>query len=353
MENRDRLYLNVIKGIAVFLMLWGHCIQYCTMDSFWCFLDPVYEAIYSFHMPLFMVVSGYLYYFSFRKRDLKTLLIHRVQGMLQPIVFCTILFNLLMAVMDYFLSVRTDVTGGNLLSGVLNLFWFLWCVLGSSVAVGIACKITQNGFLQLILLAAGGFLVALFPDKDFQLFMYPFFVTGFLWAKYKTALMKMFGKLKYLALLIYPVMLPFYELKHYIYITPMYSEEYGLAGSLQIALFRFGIGLAGSAFVLVLGELLFRLPAFRDRTPKLLTAVSKMGENSLQIYCLSAPLLSGYLPVVYKKLMEPFGYNVMAANRAVYDLIFTPALSAAYAAGLLVFVWILKKLKLHALFFGR
>lgn len=63
MENRERLFWNTVKGVAVFLMLWGHCIQYCAMDSFDCFGNVVYKAIYSFHMPLFMLISGYLYFF--------------------------------------------------------------------------------------------------------------------------------------------------------------------------------------------------------------------------------------------------------------------------------------------------
>lgn len=353
MENRERLFLNTVKGIAIFLMLWGHCIQYCAMGSFNCFDNVVYETIYTFHMPLFMLVSGYLFFFSFQKRDLKTLLIHRTQGMLQPIVFGTVLFNLLIAVMYQALSTPVDLTDGYLFSGVWTLFWFLWCVLASGVAVSIACKITDNGWLQGILLALGAFLVALFPGMDFQLFMYPFFLAGFFWAKHRNALARVFGKWKYAALLIYPVMLPFYNWRHYIYITPMYSEGYGLLGSLKIDVFRFLIGLAGSVFVMVLTDILFRGTVEKGRIPKLVAAVSKMGENSLQIYCLSAPLLTGYLPVVYQKLMEPFGYNIIAENWVVYNLIFTPLLAALYAGGLYFIVLIMRKLRIHALIFGR
>lgn len=273
--------------------------------------------------------------------------------MLQPIIFGTILCNLLVAVMQYFLSVEVDITDGYLLSGTWTLLWFLWCVLASSVAVGIACKITDNGLLQSVLLIAGAALVSLFPGKDLQLFMYPFFLAGFFWAKYQSRLMKLFGKLKYLALLVYPILLPFYNGRHYIYLTPIYSTEYGLLGSLKINAFRFLIGLAGSAFVMVLTDILFRLTVEKGKVPKTMAAAAKLGENSLQIYCLSAPLLSCYLPVVYEKLMEPFGYNLMAENMTIYNLVFTPLLTAAYSAGLYLAVQIMKKLKVHSLIFGR
>lgn len=79
-------YLSIVKGVAIFLMLWGHCIQCCTNERFDFFEDNVFKFIYSFHMPLFMLVSGYLFYFSFSKRNLSELLKHRIQGLLQPIV---------------------------------------------------------------------------------------------------------------------------------------------------------------------------------------------------------------------------------------------------------------------------
>lgn len=37
MENKrienSPSYLYIIKGIAIFLMIWGHCIQYCLKGS--------------------------------------------------------------------------------------------------------------------------------------------------------------------------------------------------------------------------------------------------------------------------------------------------------------------------------
>lgn len=48
---------DVLKFFAIFLVLWGHSIQYLTSGEF---IDkPVYIYIYSFHMPLFMMVAGY------------------------------------------------------------------------------------------------------------------------------------------------------------------------------------------------------------------------------------------------------------------------------------------------------
>lgn len=52
-RQNSRQYLDVVKGFAIFLMLWGHSIQYCTNGEFDFFENNAFKFIYSFHMPLF------------------------------------------------------------------------------------------------------------------------------------------------------------------------------------------------------------------------------------------------------------------------------------------------------------
>ena len=351
MKNTNRLYLDVVKGITIFLMLWTHCIQYCALGSFDFFENLVFKTVYSFHMPLFMMVSGYLFSFSFQKRELKPLLIHRCQSMLQPIVFGTAIHNLLINLVHRLLSGSGQFVDGELLTGVTEQLWFLWCVLGSSVVVALACKASRKLWIRLCLLLVGIAVLALFPVMDYQLFMYPFFVAGFLFAQHREAVLKKIGKLRYASLVIFPAMVPFYHSRHYIYLTPFLSENCGTMELVRINAFRILIGMAGSVFVLVLTELLLKL--LERYLPWLVKALAKLGENSLQIYILSVPLLSGYLPVVYEKAMQVFGRNVLAENMLLYNFLFTPLLTAAVGAGLYVGILLLRKWKLHSLIFGR
>ncbi len=353
MEAKKRLYLDTVKGIAIFLMLWTHCIQYCAKNVFSAFDNTVFRVVYVFHMPLLMMVSGYLFFFSFRKRDLKTLLIHRTQAMLQPIVFCTVLNNVLMNLAYHFLSGNDTWTGGVLLNGFKNLYWFLWCVLASSVAVGIACKITNHDWLRRFLLVVGAGFLLLFPEPDFQLFMYPFFVTGFWWAGKKESATRFVKHMKYAAFLLFPLVLAFYKKEYYIYHTPIFSEQYGVWGSLWINLIRFSAGLLGSVCILVLAEKLVKWASGKDTIPWIVKGFGKLGESSLQIYCLSVPLLSGYLPIVYDKVIQIFGGNIFAQNVVLFNFLFTPLLAALYAAGLYLLILALKKVRVHSLLFGR
>lgn len=80
------LYLDSLRGLAVYLVILGHAMSNFTMSYyqggfFW--LDPWHIAIYSFHMPLFALISGYLFVkaldernpWSFASRKLPNLLV--------------------------------------------------------------------------------------------------------------------------------------------------------------------------------------------------------------------------------------------------------------------------------------
>ena len=46
------------KGFAILLMVFGHLIQFTSIDNSY-LSNPIYIFIYSFHMPLFMMISGF------------------------------------------------------------------------------------------------------------------------------------------------------------------------------------------------------------------------------------------------------------------------------------------------------
>lgn len=50
-------YLDVAKGITIILVIIGHCLPLYTTDL----TDALFNFIYSFHMPLFFLISGYFY----------------------------------------------------------------------------------------------------------------------------------------------------------------------------------------------------------------------------------------------------------------------------------------------------
>ena len=94
--ERERLP-DVLRGFAIILVVFGHCIQEGNGESFSSgalyFDDKLYQFIYSFHMPLFMMISGYLSGKSMQRADTvqkrRVLLKRRMITLLSPIFLWT------------------------------------------------------------------------------------------------------------------------------------------------------------------------------------------------------------------------------------------------------------------------
>lgn len=78
-------YIDAIKGLAIFLMVMGHAIAWNYDDyNAVCNFHPeqtinvkmggaIWQLIYSFHMPLFFMVSGFLMYKAYQWSDFLSL----------------------------------------------------------------------------------------------------------------------------------------------------------------------------------------------------------------------------------------------------------------------------------------
>lgn len=67
MREQRNLLVDCIKGGAIILVVLGHCIQFMGPSSYNFFDNFRFKSIYSFHMPLFMAVSGYLFSVTIKK----------------------------------------------------------------------------------------------------------------------------------------------------------------------------------------------------------------------------------------------------------------------------------------------
>ena len=95
-------YLDTLKGMAITLMLIGHCLAWNYDDFQTIIIDENrtnmfwWHLIYSFHMPLFFWISGYLLpRQSFKLCDLKNIFIKRTYTLLVPFICSGTLMNIL------------------------------------------------------------------------------------------------------------------------------------------------------------------------------------------------------------------------------------------------------------------
>lgn len=155
------LSFDVLKCFAIFLVLWGHGIQHLTTAD--CVENPVYRWIYSFHMPLFMMVSGYfsaksmsLEFLEFVGKKLKQI---ALPGFMWSLVFA--LISIVFLGDKYYLS--CDLTQ-------YMPYWFLWALLICNLLAYIGIKFKYGLLISLLISQAVPFANVLY--------MYPAFVLG-------------------------------------------------------------------------------------------------------------------------------------------------------------------------------
>ena len=124
-------YIDFLKGIAILCVIYGHCLQYGSGSAFLqqeLYWDNIWmKVIYSFHMPLFIAISGYLFFFSLERNGAKICLIKRAKSLL-PVcgTWAVILLVRDVAMGNRLGSIHTIARLGRYF---LTDFWFLWAVL--------------------------------------------------------------------------------------------------------------------------------------------------------------------------------------------------------------------------------
>lgn len=115
------VYMDNIRGIAIVLVVWGHIIQTMICPNNFD-ANIVFRVIYSFHMPLFMFISGVLVYNPNRKIDEKWLW-KKVKTLVIPFIIWIFI--------TYFL--RREYVNRSIIevfkeviASPDNAMWFLW-----------------------------------------------------------------------------------------------------------------------------------------------------------------------------------------------------------------------------------
>jgi hypothetical protein len=302
-------------------------------------------------MPLFMLISGYLFSFSFKKRELKELIVYRCKPLLLTIVvFGFVKYYLVNAPLAIFHGKFSLLFNGEWISNLTNEYWFLWSVIISSVIVSVAFKRTKSFPLQIVLLGVASVLILIMPFFQLTVFMLPYFILGFLFADYRDKIPAVLMKLKYLSLVVFPVMLLFYEKKHYIYISGLIGSQYSIKEYLFIDAFRWVIGLAGSVFAITLIFIVFKLKPIQ----KLFDCFEKLGGYTLQIYVYQMIFLLRLGEIAINLIFKILGtYNVLPERILLFHIAVVPVLTVISTIFFYFLSKWLNKFKFIKTVFGR
>lgn len=298
--------IDIIKGFAIFTVVYGHTIQYgsgAAILSSGLFLDDIlFKAIYSFHMPLFILISGYLFGGTIRKYSFEKLLKSRITSLVIPIIMWSFI--------PYFIALsqmEISVLGvaKKFIGTLLREYWFLWAIFYCSIVVLIVNKFLKDS----IIIYLFGLIVACFiPDiYNFQLYkyMYPFFLIGYFYKKSSEDFRnKSYELLKNkivigTLIILYVGLLIFYERKIYIYVSGFTFLGKNWSEQLGINVYRTVIGLVGSIIVVFLIDILYN-KYLKEKTKWLVF----IGKNSLGIYIISGLIFNYVLPKLTGNLIR-------------------------------------------------
>ena len=121
-EDRNYAFDN-LKGFLIILVVVGHAVQ-CTYRStdmnVW--LNPVFNIIYTFHMPLFIFVSGFFFKSSLKRDGVEVL-----RGKFNRLILPTVIYSVVIILL-YVLITNDTHPRLKFIFLTICTYWYLICV---------------------------------------------------------------------------------------------------------------------------------------------------------------------------------------------------------------------------------
>lgn len=327
--KRD-IYWDIVKGVAIFLVVLGHSLQYLYIDTEYSHTDYLFNFIYSFHMPLFMAVSGYFAHSSLSKPIVEVLKRKFIQIMIPAITW-----SLLISVMVY---INNPSKSFSFSLG----YWYLNALYGCYVIFLIGNFLKQKSYYLvypyiLILIIWGQQL-----NVSHLISMLPFFGLGLLIRKYSSFLE---NKYKLIFSVTFPLIIVisvFYPSRLY----NVYSYPFLHTGGYGVYAVRFIIGTIGTFSMLSLIKVLIHSFPFR-----LQSFVSKIGMCTLGIYVVQRIILEIMGAKLASLLYIHIKFERTIITDVIFDLFIAPAISISVIILCMHIIKLLRKNRCVSLLF--
>lgn len=184
-------FFDKLKFFAIYLVVLGHFLFYIKCGLLG---NLTYKIIYTFHMPLFIMISGYFSQ-NYRKSFLPFLR-NKFQFLLLPVLTWTLIICLY--------SLFTDKLVERIVIEVKGNSWFLKVLFMSQIVMWVLKKIPLHDYI----LCSGSVLLFLILPMGctFQFnFMFSFFWMGYFLGKYKSQIEPYSHKIMIIAGLVFVI----------------------------------------------------------------------------------------------------------------------------------------------------
>lgn len=331
------LWADCLKLFAIFLVVWGHSVSnYVVGEEYHGFNLPIRKYLYSFHMPLFMMISGY---FSYRIIDDGGNILKRFKSLIIPCITLFIIFMicnehnqnmwylkslfLCYAITTLFVRFKRVTGGGNLL-----IYFLTFTIV----------------FLTFPILTKLPIISAYKVD-----FMLPFFVFG-IFLRRDLALLITREKFLLIWIILFAIGMviwrsdyiwynsrsQWFPLKQ-IYLSHTFLFDWK---NLLYVLIRFCVGCTASLFFISLFYQLSELKGFQ----KLFAKIGKYGRYTLHIYILQTFLTE----------MNVIGIVLPTDNMFLFQYVYTPIISLVVTiTSIILAQWLEKNDYINRYLFGK
>lgn len=279
---KRNLLIDIIKTLLIIMVVLGHCIQFGSGKDYFnkvSFFDNCFFIfIYSFHMPAFMIISGYLFGLS-NKTNTFQIIKNKIKHLLVPIFVWSILITLMYAIHDGTFDILWIIKS-YIIRSIYDL-WFLWAVFYSTFISTIIKNYFNNNIYIHYFLILISFFIPDILNLHLYKFVYPFFVIGFYFHYIQNIIFRHKKMILAISTLLFIILLSIYNRDSYIYITKHFVNSYY---QLYIDIYRYLIGLVGSCstfmWIYYLKNIFIRI----------LSPISFIGEKTMGIYIISNTL---------------------------------------------------------------
>ena len=298
-------YFDYLKYVLIFLVVLGHILEKYTNNPL---IKSIYLFIYSFHMPLFVLICGIFAKYN-KKRIIQLLLIYFI-------------FNYLIFIYDSFSREIYFENFSDFLTEVLKLQWAMWFVLALPIWLFTTKYITivkpKHILYSFIIALLVGFIPVINSVLSLSriFYFYPFFLLGKMLGQNKSYLITLISKsqnltTKFSAILTLLFTFVFlYFLNSYLSINFFYgSIPYAKLSDVILRIFAFVLAIACSFSVMIL------VPV-KSTQGKHFYSISTIGQRTLSIYLFHIT----FIELIYL-IISLFDWNVLTT--IIFSVILT------------------------------
>lgn len=318
------VYLDVVKFIAIWLVCIGHSYSIVTMKH----SSILYQWIYSFHMPLFMLLCGFFSKHSFEKPFISFLRQKFVQ-----LVLPAISIFLLVLLIKYLFG--EPITLYSFLGNFLGIMWFLKTLFFCLIIVYIVKQIGLNDYV----VAICSIMIALLTPHGYFLqfnWMLLFFWTGY-FLKYYFVRYVRYRLIITLSSLFIFVFLCKHKVPQVLTYSVLFHNPFQLP-------LQYIAGLTGS--LSIIGGAFYLCDLFKEKC-KYIDFLAKMGSFTLGIYGIQSIFLQEILVHFFH-----ISYDGLSDN--VLDFVVTPCIGLLSTLLCYFLIQILKRNRIfNLLLFGN